>query len=129
MYRVPCSCRKLYIGTIKCSVNTWNTKDRQHCNLGEPEKLAVPEHVLSNEGHTVLFDEETQVLSSMRRYFPRLQMQVIEIFKHKVLGMSECLALIKYWQLMLRHAKIQPIGAPHNVIGSQFSYPRVMVTS
>ena len=42
---------------------------------------------MPSEGRTVLL-EETQVLSLVRRYFPRLQMVAIEIFKRGFLGMN-----------------------------------------
>ena len=67
-------------------INTHMAEHWRHYRHGQSEKSAVPEYVLSSEGHTAMFEE---VLFLMRRYFPRLQMEAIEIFKHGVLQMNE----------------------------------------
>ena len=56
VYRVPCSSRIVYIGTMKHSVNM------SFWHLSQPQKSGVAEHVLSHAVHTTWF-KETRLLS------------------------------------------------------------------
>jgi len=81
VYRIPCSCGSVYIGTTKGSVNTRIAEHKRICRLRQTEKSAVAEHALS-KGHDIRF-EEVQVLDRSKRYYPRLTREAIEIFKHE----------------------------------------------
>ena len=81
VYRIPCSCGSVYIGTTKRSVNTRIKEHQRHCRLGQTEKSAVADHILNNLDHKIAF-EDTELLSSNRFYYPRLYREAIEIYKH-----------------------------------------------
>ena len=81
VYRNPCSCGKVYIGTTKRSINTRIGEHRRHCNLKQAGKSSVAEHVNNNPDHTILFDQAV-TLSTTQHYFTRLYREAIEIQKH-----------------------------------------------
>ena len=67
-YRVPCSYRKVHIGTTKCSIKTSNYGEHKWlCHLGQMQKSAIAEHVLSSDNHTVLYDLHQFVSVGSRR--------------------------------------------------------------
>lgn len=80
VYRIPCSCGQVYIGTTKRSIATRLKEHDRNSRLGQIEKSAVAEHA-ALEGHTIQYDN-TEVLSTALHYYPRLQREAIEIFKH-----------------------------------------------
>ena len=82
IYRIPCSCDQVYIGTTKRSINTRIAEHKRHCCLLQSEKSSVAEHALENPEHKIIFDE-TEVLSTTHHYFTPLHREAIEIYKHK----------------------------------------------
>jgi hypothetical protein len=111
VYRVPCSCGQVYIGTTKRSVRTRLGEHRRHCRLDQPEKSAVAEHALENLEHSMLFGD-TVVLSSVRGFFPRLHREALEIFKHGNRCMNrreERMAINEAWLPALRGVDRAPI--------------------
>lgn len=109
VYRVPCSCGKVYIGTTKRSVRTRLKEHMRHCRLGQSEKSAIAEHASLNADHSIQFGD-TQILSSTRRYFARLNREAIEIFKHgdgSINKREECMSLSRCWWPALRGAVIK----------------------
>lgn len=81
VYRIPCSCGSVYIGTTKRSVNTRIKEHKGNCRRGETEKSAVAEHAWSGGNHDIRFSD-TKVLSSGNHYHSRLNREAIEIYKH-----------------------------------------------
>lgn len=65
VYRIPCTCGSVYIGTTKRSINTRINEHKASCRLGHIEKSAVVEHTLGNDSieHRIKF-EETHILAS-----------------------------------------------------------------
>lgn len=63
VYRIPCSCVWVYIGTKNYSMATTIKEYMCSCHLLRSEKSAVTEHVLANNNHHVMF-EETKILPS-----------------------------------------------------------------
>ncbi|XP_030767016.1 uncharacterized protein LOC115890807 [Sitophilus oryzae] len=62
IYRIPCSCGSVYIGTTKRSVGTRLTEHKRSCRLGQTDKSAVAEHALRDGDHKIQF-EDTQVIA------------------------------------------------------------------
>ncbi|XP_030753074.1 uncharacterized protein LOC115880083 [Sitophilus oryzae] len=81
IYRIPCSCGSVYIGTTKRSVGTRLTEHKRNCRLGQTEKSAVAEHALRDGDHKIQF-EDTQVIATTSGYHPRLVREAVEIHKH-----------------------------------------------
>lgn len=106
VYRIPCSCGSVYIGTTGRSFNTRITEHKRNCRLGQTEKSAVADHALSGRGHDIRF-EATDILSTTTHYYSRLQMEAIEIYKHKnnFNRKEEGEKLNKAWYPALRYAK------------------------
>ncbi|GJQ71577.1 hypothetical protein Trydic_g11280 [Trypoxylus dichotomus] len=53
VYRIPCSCRLVYIGTTKHSINTRLKEHKCNCRLSQTQKSAVAKHVLQYEDHNI----------------------------------------------------------------------------
>lgn len=81
VYRIPCSCGAVYIGTTKRSINTRIQEHKRSCRLMKPERSAVAEHVLAESSHSINYNETT-VLSTTTHYYTRLHREAIEIHKH-----------------------------------------------
>lgn len=82
VYRMPCLCGSVYVGTTQRCVNTRLPKYMRHCRLLQHEKSAVAEHVLQEENHAVQFDR-TNVLFTVIHFHTRMHMQAIEIYKNR----------------------------------------------
>ena len=80
VYRIPCSCGQVYIGTTKRSVATRLKEHERHSRLKQVDKSAVAEHSMLQD-HKIQY-ENTDVLSTTVHYHTRLQREAIEIFKH-----------------------------------------------
>ena len=81
VYRIPCACGSVYVGTTKRSINTRISEHKRCCRLGQNEKSAVAEHTLSDGDHKILFSE-TSLLSNNNHYYSRMSREAIEIFKN-----------------------------------------------
>jgi len=81
VYKIPCSCGSAYIGTTKRSISTRIKEHQRNCRLGHTDKSAVAEHAFEERIHNINFND-TQVLSRTTHYYPRLNREAIEIFKH-----------------------------------------------
>lgn len=88
-------------------MNTRISEHKRCCRLGQGEKSAVAEHVLSHEDHTMRFEEAT-ILSSTLHYRTRLHREAIEIHKHtdNINRKEEGLRLNKAWLPALRHSRV-----------------------
>ncbi|GJQ72477.1 hypothetical protein Trydic_g3551 [Trypoxylus dichotomus] len=80
VYRIPCSCGLVYIGTTKPSINTKLKEHKRNCRLGQTDKSAVAENALQDGDHNINFAK--QLLSTLSHYHTRLQREAIEIHKH-----------------------------------------------
>ena len=67
VYRIPCSCGDVYIGTTKRSVNTRIKEHERHCCLRDTERSAVAQHIVMNPEHKIGFDD-TELLCNMQHY-------------------------------------------------------------
>ena len=117
VYRIPCSCGEVYIGTTKRSINTRIDEHRRHCRLLQGEKSSVAEHALINRDHTILF-KDTQVLSNIKHYHTRLHREAIEICKHKNCfnKKEEGLKVKKVWYPVVNMCTIKPYVTGTNKI-------------
>ncbi|XP_076659914.1 uncharacterized protein LOC143363201 [Halictus rubicundus] len=79
VYKIPCSCGKVYIGETGRSVST-RVKEHERCARLGYFQSAVAEHQLTT-GHTILFNKTT-VLARTKGYFPRKHRETLEIKKH-----------------------------------------------
>ena len=117
VYRIPCSCGQVYIGTTKRSTNTRLQEHKRCCRLQQRDKSSVAEHALENPNHQLLF-EHTQLLSKTQPYFVRLNREAIEIHKHRNCfnKKEERQKVKKSWFPALSKCKIKPYQNK-NVIG------------
>ncbi|XP_030752696.1 uncharacterized protein LOC115879829 [Sitophilus oryzae] len=76
IYRIPCSCGSVYIGTTKRSEGTRLTKHKRSCRLRQTDKSA-----LRDADHKIQF-EDTQVIATTSGYHPRLAREAVEIHTH-----------------------------------------------
>ena len=81
VYSIPCSCGKVYIGETKRSVKTRLKEHERNIRLCHPENSAVAEHVYSEPGHDIDFNN-TKVLAIDKNYYVRLNREAIEIYKN-----------------------------------------------
>ena len=110
VYRIPCNCGQVYIGTTKRSINTRIQEHERHCRLGQGGKSAVAEHALLNEDHRIMF-EKTQVLDNTTHYHTRLHREAIEIHKHSSSTFNrkeEVMKVRKIWHSVLNKCNKKP---------------------
>ena len=65
VYKIPCSCGKVYIGETIRRLETRMKEHRTACIKGEVERSAIAEHAWSQH-HPILW-EETKVIDQARR--------------------------------------------------------------
>ncbi|KAJ8916727.1 hypothetical protein NQ315_013931 [Exocentrus adspersus] len=53
VYRIPCTCGQVYIGTTKRSISTGIGEHKRHCRLGHTEKSAVAEHAFKERNRGI----------------------------------------------------------------------------
>ncbi|XP_030764983.1 uncharacterized protein LOC115889168 [Sitophilus oryzae] len=107
IYRIPCSCGSVYIGTTKRSVGTRLTEHKRSCRLGQTDKSAVAEHALRDGDHKIQF-EDTQVIATTSGYHPRLVREAVEIHKHpnNFNRKEETLYLNRIWHPAISRTKV-----------------------
>ncbi|KAJ4426382.1 hypothetical protein ANN_27196 [Periplaneta americana] len=81
VYRIPCSCGKVYIGTTQWSVRTRLTEHNRNCRLGHIDKSAVAAHAYQEGDHNIRF-KDMDILSTTTHFFSHLHREAIEIYKH-----------------------------------------------
>ncbi|KAJ4432356.1 hypothetical protein ANN_20975 [Periplaneta americana] len=69
VYRIPCSCGKVYIGTTQRSVRTRLTEHNRNCRLGQIDKSAVAAYAYQEGDHNIRF-KDTDILSTTTHFFP-----------------------------------------------------------
>ncbi|XP_076226777.1 uncharacterized protein LOC143174896 [Nomia melanderi] len=79
IYKIPCSCGKVYIEETGRSVST-RLIEHSRCTRLKYTQSAVAEHQLTT-GHTIQF-EEAKILTRCKDYFLRKYRESIEILKH-----------------------------------------------
>ncbi|VEN43722.1 unnamed protein product [Callosobruchus maculatus] len=109
VYRIPCTCGSVYIGTTKRSINTRIAEHKASCRLGHTDKSAVAEHAIKEGSHRIKF-EEPQVLAATSSYHARLQRETIEIQKHhnNFNGKEETQKVNRTWIPILKDLKTLP---------------------
>ncbi|XP_062834725.1 A-kinase anchoring protein 7 isoform X3 [Anolis carolinensis] len=116
VYRMPCSCGQVYIGTTKRSAQTRIKEHERHCRLIQPEKSAIAEHLMNQPGHRILF-ENTKLLDHSNNYHVRLHREAIEIHKHvdNFNRKEETMKMNKIWLPVLQNSKIKTVdGNQHS---------------
>ncbi|KAK9890114.1 hypothetical protein WA026_008924 [Henosepilachna vigintioctopunctata] len=110
VYRIPCSCGKVYIGTTKRSMGTRLKEHKASCRLGQTEKSAVAEHALSEGDHEINFEGCT-LLASVNGFQNRLVREAIEIRKHSnnFNRKEETLSLNPIWNHIIRNTRVMPL--------------------
>ncbi|XP_025833283.1 uncharacterized protein LOC112905332 [Agrilus planipennis] len=83
VYRIPCSCGGVYIGTTKRSIKTRIAEHERCCRLLQPEKSALAEHSIGDPNHVINYDGTT-VLSTTSQNYARLHREATEIYKHLI---------------------------------------------
>lgn len=106
VYRIPCSCGSVYVGTTLRSIKTRISEHERNCRLNQFDKSAVAEHTQEKGNHIIKF-RDTKVLSTTSHFFPRLHREAIEIFKHpnNFNRKNEGFHLQKDWYPALRSAR------------------------
>ncbi|XP_068083584.1 uncharacterized protein [Anabrus simplex] len=106
VYRIPCSCGAVYIGTTGRSVNTRLTEHKRNCRLGQYDKSAVAEHALLDGNHEIRY-EDTDILATTSHFHARLYREAIEIHKHpdNFNRKEEGLKLSKAWYTPLYNVR------------------------
>ncbi|KAJ4425635.1 hypothetical protein ANN_27831 [Periplaneta americana] len=109
VYRIPCSCGSVYIGTTQRSFKTRISEHRRNCCLGHVDKSAAAEHAYLEGEHKIRF-EDTDTLSDTTHFYARLHREAIEIYKHKnnFNRKEEGLKVNKAWYPALRKTNIKP---------------------
>jgi hypothetical protein len=77
VYRIPCACRKVYIGQTGRSIEARCKEHMRHIRLDQPQKSAVAEHSI-NAGHKIDFNN-VSVLDRASGYMDRLVKEAIQI--------------------------------------------------
>ena len=67
VYRIPCSCGDVYIGTTKCSIQTRVKEHERHCRLHQLEKSSIASHMMET-GHKIMFVLRICLLLLLNRY-------------------------------------------------------------
>ncbi|XP_032678501.1 uncharacterized protein LOC116847522 isoform X1 [Odontomachus brunneus] len=80
VYRILCSCGKVYIEETGRMVNTRTKEHQKAVKLKNGTQSALEEHNLES-GHKMRFDKVT-VLARTNNYFPRKYRESLEIQKH-----------------------------------------------
>ncbi|XP_076246266.1 uncharacterized protein LOC143186474 [Calliopsis andreniformis] len=79
VYKIPCTCGKVYIDETGRSVST-RLKEYERCTRLGYIQSAVAEHQKAT-GHKILFNE-TKVIAKTKGYFPKKYRETLEIMKH-----------------------------------------------
>jgi hypothetical protein len=77
VYRIPCECRKVYVGQTGRSIETTCKEHTRHIRLDQPEKSEVAEHSV-NTGHQIDFSNIT-ILDRTLGYTDRIVKEAIHI--------------------------------------------------
>ncbi|XP_018401736.1 PREDICTED: uncharacterized protein LOC108778909 [Cyphomyrmex costatus] len=80
VYKIPCSCGKVYIGETGRTVNTRMKEHQRDVWLKHITQSALTEHSIET-GHRILFDK-TVTIAATTSYFPRKHKETLEIQKH-----------------------------------------------
>jgi len=80
VYKIPCSCRKVYIGETGKMVNIRMKEHQRDVRLKHITQSALSEHNIET-GHQILFDKMTTIATTTS-HFPRKYREAIKIQKH-----------------------------------------------
>jgi len=117
VYRIPCSCGSVYIGSTKRSIKTRLTEHQRNCRQLEIEKSAVAEHALSGGQHLIQFSN-TQVLDNTSQFSARIAREAIEIYKHgnNFNRKEENMSMSKIWHPLLKNCNTKPLNWEKQVV-------------
>jgi len=87
VYRIPCSCGKVYIGETGRMVNIRKKEHQRDVRLKHATQSALSEHNVET-GHQILF-EETTTIANTTSYFPRKYREAISRIWKTILPVNE----------------------------------------
>jgi hypothetical protein len=82
VYRIPCECRKVYVGQTGRSIGARGKEHTRQIRLDKPEKSAVAEHSV-NTGLQIDFSNIT-ILDRISGYMDRVVKEAIHVRLNKV---------------------------------------------
>ena len=77
VYKIPCSCGKVYLGETRRRLETWLKEHKDACRRGELEKSAITEHAWKHH-HTIKW-EEMSVVDRASRHTELLLKEALNI--------------------------------------------------
>ncbi|XP_054290083.1 uncharacterized protein LOC129005267 [Macrosteles quadrilineatus] len=102
VYKIPCSCGKVYIGETKRMISTRLKEHIRQTKQENIEKLAVAEHSFTTK-HAIEFDK-VKVLAKEPYFYHRKIREAIEIKKHPDnFNKDDSYKLPQSWNPVLRH--------------------------
>ena len=120
VYKIPCSCGKVYLGETKRRLETRLKEHKDACRRGELEKSAIAEHAWTND-HAIKW-EETSVVDRASRHAELLLKEALSIQLTPVgerLNRDEGLELPGCWA-----ATIRAVARRQGQRSTQLSSPR-----
>jgi hypothetical protein len=108
VYRIPCECRRVYIGQRRRSMDIMLKENQRQIRLEQPEKSAVAEHSIDH-GHRIQF-HNSSILATKTRYMDRIVREVIEIEFHPYnINREDGFCLSKSWNPLIGSLKLSGI--------------------
>ena len=83
VYRIPCTCGKVYIGETGRNLKVRQKEHKDCCRKCQPDKSALAKHAWEND-HPIKWDD-SELLVPVRNYFSRQIRESVEIFKNKTI--------------------------------------------
>ena len=83
VYRIPCTCGKVYIGETGRNLKVRQKEHKDCCLKCQSDKSALAKHAWEND-HPIKWDD-SELLAPVRNYFSRQIRESVEIFKNKTI--------------------------------------------
>ena len=87
VYRIPCTCGKVYIGETSRNLKVRQKEHKDCCLKCQLDKSALAKHAWEND-HPIKWDD-SELLVPVRNYFSRQIRESVEIFKNKTIVQEE----------------------------------------
>lgn len=112
VYKVNCSCGSSYIGQTKRTVACRIKEHIRAVKNNDPHKSAIAQHLLESGTNHWIELHNPKILSTERRYIPRLVREAIEITKVKNFNREDGFQLSKIWHPVLGLCKNKNKNVP-----------------
>ena len=86
VYRIPCTCGKMYIGETGRNLKVRQKEHKDCCLKCQSDKSALAKHAWEND-HPIEWDD-SELLVPVKNYFSRQIRESVEIFKNKIILLS-----------------------------------------